>query len=83
MTGKAASEEIAGKLSLNSLAVSHWQIRAELFQTRRFSGFCGLPSSIVQRKDQNPHFPVASWGNVLLLDTAKRRMERRRISTLT
>ena len=65
MTGKPASEEIAGKLSLDSQVVSLWQIRTELFQSRRFSGFCGFTSSIVHRKDQNPHFPVARWGNVL------------------
>jgi hypothetical protein len=64
MTGKAAFEEIAGKLSLDSLAVSHWQIRAELFQTRRFSGFCGFMASIVHWEDQNPHFPVARWENM-------------------
>lgn len=59
VTGKPASEEIDGKLSLDSQVVSLWQIHAELFQSRRFSGFCGLTSRIVHSMDPNPRFAVA------------------------
>ena len=59
MTGKPASEDIDGKLSLDSQVVSLWQIHVELFQSRRFSGFCGRTSRIVQSMDPNPRFAVA------------------------
>ena len=64
MTGEPASEKIAGKLSVDSLVVSHRQIRAELFLSRRFSGFYGFTASFARRNDQNSHFPVARWGIV-------------------
>jgi len=64
MTGEPASEEIAGKPNVDSLVVSHWQISAELFQTRRFSGFYGFTASVAHKKDQNSPFPVARCGNV-------------------
>jgi hypothetical protein len=57
--GESACEEIARKLNLDSQVMSLWKIRAELFQSRRFSGLCGFVAEIVHQRERNFNFSVA------------------------